>query len=61
MLTEKMQFSPLGNKRVHKFVQGKTDLQSPDKLKAFLQTTGEGRQREWDSAESSSQKMNLTA
>lgn len=56
-----MQFSPLGNKRAHRFVQGIAGLQSPNKLKAFLQTTGEGRQRELDSAESSSHKMNLTA
>ena len=59
MLTEKVQFSPLGNTGVHRFVEGTAGLQSPDKLKAFLQTPGEGRQREWDSAESSGQEMNL--
>ena len=59
MLTEKVQFSPLGNTGVHRFVEGTAGLQSPDKLKAFLQTPGEGRQREWDSAESPGQEMNL--
>lgn len=61
MLTKKVQFSLLGNKRVHRFVQGIAGLQSPDKLKAFLQTTGEGSKRERNSAESSGQKMNLLA
>ena len=46
MLTKKVQFSLFGNKRVHRFVQDMAGLQSPDKLKAFLQTTGEVRKRE---------------